>query len=609
MSTVNTKNLADGDLAMFGRFRIPEEMIAEASCFRVTDPEARDYGFRYASEKDLSGIVFPYFDLSGRRVTARLRRDSDIGADGKTEAKYLCAWGDRRHLYFPPRRSWFSDPSIPILTVESEKAALSSLAWSERTDYKVFPIGLGGCWGWRGKVGFKELPNGGHEEETGPLPDLAVCNGRTVFILFDANASSNPEVRRARVELVRQLRKQRAQVRVLDLPASPGINGPDDFLALHGDDELLRIIEKWRQYFHSYSEIISSVSAEWLITNLAEVEDLLAIGGPSGHGKSLLLLSICRALLTGQPLFNFSQFQVPKPNARVLYLIPEVGLRAFRRRLEWFHLLPFVQAERLFVRTLSLGPVVSLNDPLILEAARGADCFLDTAIRFSDGDESSAADNRDGLAATLFGLSRAGARSVICAHHAPKDFAKQTELTLENCLRGSGDIGAMLTTAYGIRQVNRDTNRILVQCIKPRDIEPLPPFEIQGRPYISDVGDFRVISEPSEKSLAERIAETEMRKARIMADELFAQGKSANFVAEELKKHGLGKQRALISEWQRAFKGSISEGVSQSVSLYKKETRETPTNGECEYPFEEDIRHSQDSVAFENTGNTLSDQT
>ena len=132
-------------------------------------------------------------------------------------------------------------------------------------------------------------------------------------------------------------------------------------------DELTELLreqnsQNWRSLFHDYVEVSSAPDPEWLIANFAEVEDIVMIGGPSGHGKSLCLLSICRALLTAEPLFNFSKFQVPTPSTRVLYLIPEVGLRSFRRRLEWFHLLPFVQSEKLFVRTLSCGPVVSLTE-------------------------------------------------------------------------------------------------------------------------------------------------------------------------------------------------------------------------------------------------------
>jgi hypothetical protein len=366
--------------------------------------------------------------------------------------------------------------------------------------------------------------------------------------------------------------------------------------------------QDWHALFHTYPEVAQAPQPEWLIQNFAEVEDILMIGGPSGHGKSLLLLSICRALLTGKPLFNHAQFQVPRPSERVLYLIPEVGLRAFRRRLEWFHLLPFVQSENLYIRTLSRGPVIKLTDPRLLAAAEGSDVILDTAIRFSEGDESSAADNRDGLAATLFGLSRAGAHSVLCAHHSPKDFAKQTELTLENCLRGSGDIGAMLTTAYGIRQVDPANNRILVTCVKPRDLEPLGPFEVQGRPFISDVGDFRVVSEPSNRPVSEMLNDATSRKSRVLADELFAQGKSANFVAEELRKQGLGKKRVEISRWQREFKEQQQEGsqsVSQTLFPPKAGKRETPGNGTAGTPLEGGVRPTHSTVGFETEGNTL----
>jgi hypothetical protein len=32
-------------------------------------------------------------------------------------------------------------------------------------------------------------------------------------------------------------------------------------------------------------------------------------------------------------------------------------------------------------------------------------------------------------------------------------------LTLENMLRGSGDIGAMISNAFGLRQIDKETNR------------------------------------------------------------------------------------------------------------------------------------------------------
>src|SRR4029077_16858091 len=124
---------------------------------------------------------------------------------------------------------------------------------------------------------------------------------------------------------------------------------------------------------------------------------------------------------------------------RVMYLIPEAGLGPFSSRLKTFHLEEHIRDGRLFYRTLSAEGQLSLTDPRLLEAVKGADVFLDTAIRFMVGDENSAAEQKL-FADNLFGLQRAGARTVTGAHHSPKSFGKENFMTLENVLRGSGDI-------------------------------------------------------------------------------------------------------------------------------------------------------------------------
>jgi len=153
-----------------------------------------------------------------------------------------------------------------------------------------------------------------------------------------------------------------------------------------------------------------------------------------------------------------------------------------------------VRSRRLFVHTLSSNEQVSLTDPRMLKAAEGADVFLDTAVRFINGAENDV-ESAKIFAKTLFDLLRAGARTVTGAHHAPKGFELQCRMTLENILRGSGDIGAMLSTAWGIRQIDEETNSIYVQNVKPRDFEPCKAFVIKGRPHLDDSGEF-VMSNP-----------------------------------------------------------------------------------------------------------------
>src|SRR5437879_9068646 len=69
-------------------------------------------------------------------------------------------------------------------------------------------------------------------------------------------------------------------------------------------------------------------------------------------------------------------------------------------------------------------------------------------------------------------------------------------MSLENILRGTGDIGAMLCTCWGIRQIDAEKNRIYVQNVKPRDFLPCDPFIIQGRSSLDETGYFDLTTPP-----------------------------------------------------------------------------------------------------------------
>jgi DnaB helicase-like protein len=255
---------------------------------------------------------------------------------------------------------------------------------------------------------------------------------------------------------------------------------------------------RWRDMFHSVAEFENAEPLTFSIRNFLQNNGATLIGGLSGHGKTLILLSIAGAQLRGKGSLLWNHFEVLETAERVIYLIPECSIEPFKHRLELFGLFPFVRDGRLLVRTLSKGPTPCLSDPRILTAAKGAHIILDTAVRFSDGEENSSGDNQRGLATDIFALLGAGARQVLGAHHSPKPFAKETVMTLENVLRGSGDIGAMLSTAWGIKQIDAEQNIIHIENIKPRDFLPPGPFQLIGRPFINDSGDFRMHKRPNE---------------------------------------------------------------------------------------------------------------
>jgi AAA domain-containing protein len=242
-----------------------------------------------------------------------------------------------------------------------------------------------------------------------------------------------------------------------------------------------------------------------LIEGILPAEGVTFIGSLSGVGKTWVALSMAKALRTGKPLFGHYRVPVTVP---VVYLVPEMGSRTIRRRIEK---LEIPDSDQFLLRTLKEG-VMHLDSPYLKDMIQELKpvLFLDTAIRFIGGaDENNASENSTGLAEAIFTLLRLGAKAVVCLHHSPKNFAKERYMTLETALRGTGDFGAICEVVWGIRHARRWSGknedkpyakeslvltRLELECLKGRDIPDVAdPFMIQGRPYIDERGDFAIL--------------------------------------------------------------------------------------------------------------------
>lgn len=256
--------------------------------------------------------------------------------------------------------------------------------------------------------------------------------------------------------------------------------------------------DKWRVMFHSFEEFEHAKPLSFAIEGFLQNEAITAIAGLSGHGKTFVALSIVRALLFG-PGKLWNLFPVTERAEKVIYLIPESSITPFKHRLQLLGVYSEIANDRLLTRTLSKGPTPTLDDKAILYAAKNAHVIIDTGVRFlGDKDESSASEMANNLSEDLMGLLRAGARSVTPLFHSAKAFQKEQAMTLENMIRGSGELGAILATAWGIKQIDRATNTIHVENLKPRDFQPCGPFQIIGRPYIDKDGDFVLLKSPDD---------------------------------------------------------------------------------------------------------------
>jgi hypothetical protein len=90
--------LTERDVEMFARIGVPLDLAEAARIERVTNQDAREkFGLQGPASMDMAGIVFPYYShATGRRVTARVRRDNPEMEGGKPKGKYIAPYGDSR---------------------------------------------------------------------------------------------------------------------------------------------------------------------------------------------------------------------------------------------------------------------------------------------------------------------------------------------------------------------------------------------------------------------------------------------------------------------------------------------------------------------------------
>jgi len=154
------------------------------------------------------------------------------------------------------------------------------------------------------------------------------------------------------------------------------------------------------------------------------------------------------------------------------------------------------------------------------------------------------------------------------SHHSPKSFEKLNYVTLENMLRGSGDIGAMLSLAWGFRLLDRgEQTRVQVENLKPRDCEALPPFQILGRPHIDKGLGFQLSLKPGECG----------RLEEVLGDSKPGRKKSEEKAARHQLLVGMVKQGKTETEIWQAVKNEIEQ------STFKKELRQARSAAKAKY--------------------------
>lgn len=202
----------------------------------ITPVIASERGYSYADGDDLAalgfadyqcelgeGLLVPMWDTAGVNGAYQFRPNTPRERKGKP-VKYETPEGQRNILdVHPSMRAFLSDAQTALLITEGVKKAdaLTSLGY--------VTVALSGVWNWRGT---------NEHDTTGPLGDFEsiALKDRSVVLLFDSDARTNPNVRLALDRLAEFLRSRGAQVRLVLPPAGPygEKQGVDDYLAAGG---------------------------------------------------------------------------------------------------------------------------------------------------------------------------------------------------------------------------------------------------------------------------------------------------------------------------------------------------------------------------------------
>lgn len=472
----------------------------ENFCFLETDDEA---ALKEAC-KDLPSEIWDTSRVSARsnrcyyifRQTMRTKRAGNMTATREGQDNLFEFKQHRMYVTGPgsihPKTNaayaveWRTIPALPdvLLNRLSElygaPKASESRRMSEETKKQTelldrflacFEVAITGDWFNKGKQWYRpiECPwSDSHENENEGTSTCVVYTEGGGYGFDCKHRCSAKDWREFRAELERRLPERKFSF----VSAEGG--------SVESDKPASSTVDAKPRLFHSQEETLHAPPISFLIENFLQRDGATAIAGPVGGRKTLIALNVAHALVTGEPLFD--RFKVTEKPERVIYLCPEVSLTPFADRLKRIGLQKYVGTTFLF-RTLSAEGTLKLSDPTLQEYLAGSVVILDTAIRFLEGDENSSTEMRV-FAEEIFSLLRKGANAVVLLHHSPKGSGKDNAITLDNAMRGSGELAAFLTACWGTRLQDPDEpykSASYLVNVKQRDFESAP-FNVTSSP-------------------------------------------------------------------------------------------------------------------------------
>jgi hypothetical protein len=208
---------------------IGEDVAAERGYVSVDTKRRLDSaGFKHYQQR-VPGLLIPVHDTSGAVALWQYRPDKPRANGSGKPVKYETPGGSRMVLDVPPRiRGQLGDPKVPLWFTEGVKKADAAVSAG------LACVALLGVWNWKGTNtlgGRTALPE---------FHDIAWNDGRRVYVAYDSDVMTNPNVHTALADIGDYLAHRGADVRYVYLAADGDAKvGLDDYLAAGGSIDAL----------------------------------------------------------------------------------------------------------------------------------------------------------------------------------------------------------------------------------------------------------------------------------------------------------------------------------------------------------------------------------
>lgn len=467
------------------RFRVPRELLDAAGVRYAPDAEVRELlGVHGRFGEDLSGIVFPYHDPRDRRIIGHRVRLASQVAHGP---KYLSEQGCRAFFFPPISSTGLTDISVPAVIVEAEKSALALRALADRHERRVLTVAVGGVYGWRRKVGTELTPSGDRQSVTGPSPsfDWVAWQQRRVIVAFDSNVAGRRDLEKARLGIAQELQKRGAEVFIASVPSREGVNGPDDLIAIAGDEAGLELLARAAPLTPTPEN--RSPQTDFVLTRLADLlnrpdapldwllEGILSVGGVSGVfakpkvGKSTFARNLCFAVARGDDFLG-----IETEKGECIYLALEERPEDIRND---FRAMGADGSEPIYIHAASapaegitaLCSLVRMRKPMLV--------VIDPLFRLARiRDEKAYAETYAALG-PLIDVARETGTHVMFVHHAGKGMKTDS---VDSPL-GSTAIGGAVSTLIVLKRVNDHRTIETVQRVGKDLPETILAYDAESR--------------------------------------------------------------------------------------------------------------------------------